>query len=485
MQLNVYLDKPLIYLAPRAGAPFPSDFKELECQPALRVVFENKSVSCALANLLAGQPLQAEGRKLRDLAGLCCNLAQLHEVSRLLWGAYGEGSISDAEAAYLTAYINEVRDLRRGSSLEPVGRLGRGSNRWGSRFVPRRRPRSSDREASRNRRRVLGGSSALPPDLRQYYTEGQRAVLCVLSGEIKRSNICDLPIDKIAALAGVSRTTVQTTMHEARRLGHVEITERPQSGGKNLSNIVLIISSEWRTWLRLSLSSTATTGSNSAKKVSTTKRRYLNKRTDKASRQCNDQGSERRGEFAAKSCSDSLFRRSTANSRYDAGSDDNDIVKDAINVVRITTGRDKEISPLGLSSTRRSMLKTSRGLSLIDPYIPAYKPSLALVEFVQNEKQPFLFGHDARLRAKGVLADGPAGTGKTLGAKYVAREWGIPLFRIDATFQSKWVGETEGYFAQALANAEQAAPCVLLFDAIPRVPVLLERGGSSGGRGHE
>ena len=84
-----------------------------------------------------------------------------------------------------------------------------------SRFAPRQRPRSPDRQASRDRRRRLGGSSALPDTLRHYYTEGQRAVLCIIAGEIKHRGVCDLPIDKIATLAGVCRTTVQTTLHEA------------------------------------------------------------------------------------------------------------------------------------------------------------------------------------------------------------------------------------------------------------------------------
>src|SRR5919201_1961191 len=39
-------------------------------------------------------------------------------------------------------------------------------------------------------------------------------------------------------------------MHEARRLGHVEITERPQRGAKNLPNLVKITSREWLAWVK-------------------------------------------------------------------------------------------------------------------------------------------------------------------------------------------------------------------------------------------
>jgi hypothetical protein len=125
---------------------------------------------------------------------------------------------------------------------------------------------------------MLGGSSALPDSLRHHYTEGQRAVLCIVAGEIKRRGICDLPIDKIAALAGVCRTTAQTAMHEARRLGHITITERPMPGRKSLTNLVKIVSREWLTWIKRAPSASRLIGSNPVKMVSTTKTIDLSKK---------------------------------------------------------------------------------------------------------------------------------------------------------------------------------------------------------------
>lgn len=121
----------------------------------------------------------------------------------------------------------------------------------GGRFLrPRQRPRSPNRKASRDRRRRLGGSSALPDTLRSHYTEGQRAVLCIVAGEVKHHGICDLPIDKIGALAGVCRTTVQTTLHLAKALRHIAITYRPRRGLKSLTNVVEITASEWVLWIK-------------------------------------------------------------------------------------------------------------------------------------------------------------------------------------------------------------------------------------------
>ena len=145
---------------------------------------------------------------------------QLDNLARLLWKGYGEGAIDDDDANFLQTCIDRRRAPGRGSPIGHLksGAVGRMARRLGSRFLPRQRPRSPDRQASRDRRRRLGGSSALPNTLRHFYTEGQRAVLCIIAGEVKHHGVCDLPIDKIAALAGVCRTTVQTTLHEARRL---------------------------------------------------------------------------------------------------------------------------------------------------------------------------------------------------------------------------------------------------------------------------
>jgi hypothetical protein len=139
---------------------------------------------------------------------------------------------------------------------------------------------------------MLGGSAVLPDHLRHHYTEGERSVLCIVAGEVKHHGICDLPIDKIAALAGVCRTMVQNTMHEARRLGHIKITERPQPGRKNLPNVIEIISPEWRAWMRRGPSAHRPIGSNSLIIMSTTKNTYKKKYRKKGA---TDEEERRRG----------------------------------------------------------------------------------------------------------------------------------------------------------------------------------------------
>jgi hypothetical protein len=229
------------------------------------------AVSAELARQIEDRALSADGRGLLDIINACCDVDHLDEAARLLWKGVGEGAISDGEATVLAAAIDRRRPLGRRTAPGHATQVGRVAGRLLSRFLPRQRQRSPNRKASRDRRRMLGGSSALPDNLRHHYTEGQRAVLCVVAGEIKRHGVCDFPIDKIAALAGVCRTTVQNAMHEARRLDHIKITERPVRGRKSLTNLVEIVSREWMTWIKRAPSAARLIGSNPVKLVSTTK----------------------------------------------------------------------------------------------------------------------------------------------------------------------------------------------------------------------
>lgn len=172
----------------------------------------------------------------------------LDQLARAIWRGYGEGAINDGDGAFLQSLIDRRRPLA-------VGRRGVGSRAIGmiaSRFTPRRRRTLTDeqKQAARARRRMLGGSAIMPPQLRCLFTEGERAVLAIVAGEIKHSGNCDLAIDAIGALAGVCRTCVQGALHEAKRLGLIKVTERRRPGAKSLTNIIVVVSLEWTAWLR-------------------------------------------------------------------------------------------------------------------------------------------------------------------------------------------------------------------------------------------
>jgi hypothetical protein len=131
-------------------------------------------VAAAAANLGAAASL------IYERINQCSDAGQLDAASRMLWQCHADGSITDEEASYLSSCIEHRRPRSRDRAPSQATPLAKLTARIGSRFVSRQRQRSPDRKASRDRRRMLGGSSALPDDLRHYYTEGQRAVLCIL-----------------------------------------------------------------------------------------------------------------------------------------------------------------------------------------------------------------------------------------------------------------------------------------------------------------
>lgn len=70
---------------------------------------------------------------------------------------------------------------------------------------------------------------------------------------------------------------------------------------------------------------------------------------------------------------------------------------------------------------------------------------------------------------KGVLLCGVPGCGKSLSAKAIAYEWGLPLYRLDmGSVMGMYVGESESNLREALATADRVAPCVLWIDEIEK-----------------
>jgi hypothetical protein len=77
----------------------------------------------------------------------------------------------------------------------------------------------------------------------------------IIGDECRAHGECRLPIDAIAARAGVERTTVQNALREAQGKGDkpgapiVRVQERRRPGRPSLTNVIHIISREWRDWL--------------------------------------------------------------------------------------------------------------------------------------------------------------------------------------------------------------------------------------------
>ena len=186
----------------------------------------------------------------------------LPSVTALLWRAYGEGKVTEAEAEALSVLIEKrtpPNDGLRGQ--RPNGTETDASRSDASDAAspvqthvgsPRRavgsRPRT---DASMERRRRWAASGRLPPGLAARFTLAEQAVLALVAAEVARRKDCRLAVGHLAAIVGVAETTVRNAIREAKKLGLLTVEERQITGFRNDTNIVRIISPEWTAWLRL------------------------------------------------------------------------------------------------------------------------------------------------------------------------------------------------------------------------------------------
>jgi hypothetical protein len=102
------------------------------------------------------------------------------------------------------------------------------------------------------------------------------------------------------------------------------------------------------------------------------------------------------------------------------------------------------------------------------------------------ERQRMGFTQEARALnlspPRGLLIVGVPGCGKSLAAKVIAREWKLPLVKLDAgRLFDKYIGESEKNFRKAIAMAESMAPVVLWIDEIEKGMVATGGGEADAG----
>lgn len=170
----------------------------------------------------------------------------LVELSAALWKGFAAGALSEAEAEALSVLIEARRHIQVGNARsEPE----RGSNPHGT-AAPRRPQRPPIRSVAIERRRRLAASGPMPPALAARFTTAELAALKIISDDVRRSGVCVLPIDAIAARAGISRTSAQNAIRRAVYLGMLERQERRRAYDRSLPSILRVIDREWSVWLR-------------------------------------------------------------------------------------------------------------------------------------------------------------------------------------------------------------------------------------------
>ena len=107
-----------------------------------------------------------------------------------------------------------------------------------------------------------------------------------------------------------------------------------------------------------------------------------------------------------------------------------------------------------------------------------------MVEIVEYLKNPKRFTDAGAKLPKGILLVGHPGTGKTLLAKAVAGEAGVPFYSISGSdFVEMFVGVGAGRVRDMFRKAKQTAPCLIFIDEIDAVG--RQRGAGLGGGNDE
>jgi len=107
-----------------------------------------------------------------------------------------------------------------------------------------------------------------------------------------------------------------------------------------------------------------------------------------------------------------------------------------------------------------------------------------LVEVVQFLKEPGRFAAMGAAIPRGVLLSGPPGCGKTLLARAVAGEAGVPFYAVSGSeFMEMFVGIGASRVRALFARARRHAPCIVFIDEIDAIG--RRRGGHSTGGAEE
>lgn len=145
-------------------------------------------------------------------------------------------------------------------------------------------------------------------------------------------------------------------------------------------------------------------------------------------------------------------------------------IKTCSELVQLAAATYGEITPKSLNSMRMKFSGATPGLFPLPTDVGYWYPQkdielwLAIsLPYMRSEVQPVL-------QPKGLMLHGLPGTGKSMAAKVIAREFGVPAFRLDmATTLNRYIGESEQRMARNLDLLTQYAPCVVLLDEVEKV----------------
>lgn len=146
-------------------------------------------------------------------------------------------------------------------------------------------------------------------------------------------------------------------------------------------------------------------------------------------------------------------------------------LKEIHDIIRLTEVTYDGITVDGITDTRKSYSGALEGLEQVSTAYTHYLPNKEIEAWAKAEKEFFLNTNiHPELVPRGLLLTGLAGMGKTLASKYVAKQMGVPLYRLDmSSLLDKYNGVSEANLRNALSFVDHNSPCILLIDEVEKV----------------
>nr|WP_297770378.1 ATP-dependent zinc metalloprotease FtsH [uncultured Butyrivibrio sp.] len=138
---------------------------------------------------------------------------------------------------------------------------------------------------------------------------------------------------------------------------------------------------------------------------------------------------------------------------------------------------------MNFGKSRAKMSTSEENKTKLDDVAGLKEEKEQLAEIIEFLKDPAKFTKVGARIPKGVLLEGAPGTGKTLLAKAIAGEAGVPFFTISGSdFVEMFVGVGASRVRDLFADAKKNAPCIVFIDEIDAVA---RRRGTGMGGGHD
>jgi hypothetical protein len=147
----------------------------------------------------------------------------------------------------------------------------------------------------------------------------------------------------------------------------------------------------------------------------------------------------------------------------------------------------RKVDPVAVAAEKKRLITRERVIEWYDP-IPGGLDAVGglddLKVWIKQRKLAYTpkareFGLPA---PKGAVLVGVQGCGKSLSAKAIATDWGVPLLRVDlGAMKSKFVGESEQNLRKAFSVIESIGRCVLWFDEVEKALAGSIDGAADGG----